>query len=118
MELKGSLSAPLRKNEAEEIMKKNPNKVPIICEKSPNCKLKDLSKHKYLINQNLEIGPFASNIRAKLELPEDQALFLVANKNGKYLALTSGETFAQVYTKYKSEDQFLHILYTNEEVFG
>ena len=118
MDLKGSLSAPLRKNEAEEIMKKNPNKIPIICEKDTNCKLKDISKNKYLINKDLEVGPFANNIRGKLELPQEQALFLVAKKNGKYHALTSGETFAQLYKKYKAEDQFLHILYTSEVIWG
>ena len=118
MDLKGSLSAPLRKNEAEEIMKKNPNKIPIICEKDPNCNLKDLSKKKYLINKDLEVGPFSSNIRGKLELPKEQALFLVAKKNGKYYALTSGETFSQVYKKYKADDKFLHILYTSEAIWG
>ncbi len=118
MDLKGSLSAPLRKDEAVAIMKKNPDKIPIICEKDPRCKLKDLSKHKYLINKALEVGPFASNIRSKLELPQEEALFLIVKKNGKDHALTFGETFAQVYTKYKSDDHFLHILYTSEIFWG
>ena len=118
MELKESLSNPLRRREAEEIMKKNPNKIPIICEKDPNCKLKDLSKQKYLINKDLDVGPFISNIRSKLEIAEKEALFLVAKKNKKFYAITSSETFAKVYEKYKAEDKFLHIVYTSDEIWG
>ena len=118
MELKGSLSTDLRKNEADRIMKEHPDKIPLICEKDPICKLEDLSKHKYLINKTLEVGPFANNIRTKLKIPQEQALFLVAQKNGKYHALTSGDTFEQVYKKYKAEDKFIHILYTSEVIWG
>ena len=52
-----------RKAEGEKIRKKHPDKVPIILEKLPSCRIGELDKKKYLVPGNLTVGQFYFMVR-------------------------------------------------------
>ena len=105
----------MRLKEFEDLMQKNPNKIPVICEKAENCKIEGIKKTKYLLKKDLTIAQFSTLLKRKLQLDSSNALFLLAR--GKN-TLSSNDTIAQVYDKYKDEDGFLYIYYSNQEVWG
>ena len=118
MNFKERFKKELREKESKLIIEKNPNKVPVICEKDPNSKITELKKTKYLINKKLTIAQFISLLKIKLELESKDALFLLVKCKKNYNSLTGNETFDQVYEKYKDSDGFLYTLYTSKEIWG
>jgi GABA(A) receptor-associated protein len=102
-----------RKKEAQLILKKYPEKIPIIMEKydkhTPN-----LDRYKYLVSYDLTIGSLLLIIRKRAKLSEKQAIFIFAN-GSLYGVATS---LAEVYIKEKNEDGFLYFTYSTENTFG
>ena len=104
-----------RKEESEKIRKKHPDRVPIIVEKSSNCKnIPDIDKKKYLVPKELTIGQFQYVIRKRIKLDSQKALFIFINNK---LPITS-ELLTSIYEKEKDEDGFLYITYASENTFG
>ncbi len=80
--------------------------------------MKAIYKTKYLVKRELTVDKFIAVIRNKLELEINDALFMfVYNKEGKTALITS-MNFGDLYDKYKDEDGFLYMMYTNEKVWG
>ena len=104
-----------RKKEFQDIKKHYPAKIPIICEKAPNSRIKTIEKTKYLVEGGLSVPQFVSTIRKKLDMDDKEALFLLVN--GKN-TLSQNETIETVYNKYKDKDGFLYIAYASEEIWG
>lgn len=74
--------AAKRKQESQKISEKYPDRVPIICEKDPKSKIKDIDKTKYLVPNDLTVSQFSFIIRKRLDLDKSSALFLlVAGKH-------------------------------------
>ena len=95
---------------------KNPDKIPIVIEKDPNCKIVPMKKTKHLIKKDLSIIEFTDMIRKSLKLQEGEALFLLVN--GKY-SIGGEKPIADVYKNYKDkEDGFLYIVYSSLEFLG
>ena len=63
----------------------------------------------------MNVSQFESLIRKKLKLYKESALFFVVN--GKY-AIIGTQLFYEIYEKYKDEDGFLYIAYSNELIWG
>ena len=104
-----------RKNENETILKKHPKKIPIIVEKAPQCKSKNIDKTKFLVESSLTLPYFYATIKQKCDLDEKEAIFLLAN--GK-ITLSQNETMGDIYKKYKDKDGYLYIAYATEEIWG
>ena len=104
-----------RKAEFNRVTSEYPKKVPIICEKASNSRINNLDKTKYLVDEGLSLPQFTASIKKKLELDENEALFLLAN--GK-VTLPQNETIGTIYKKYKDKDGFLYIAYAAEENWG
>jgi len=104
-----------RKEEYELIMLKHPHKIPIVTQKSPNSKLCDLAKSKFLIPQNRTISFFMIELRTKLNLKSEQSLFVFINEN---TTLPMNATLKELHDKYKDDDGFLKIIYCEENTFG
>ena len=115
MSYKKTFTREMREKESSDIKAKNPNSIPVICEKAPNSKIKEIQKSKYLLKKNLTLEQFITILKKKLDFENTQALFLLAR--GKN-ALSGNETFSEIYDKYKDEDGFLYIYYASEEVWG
>ena len=63
-----------------------------------------------------EINDVSTIIRRKLNINKDQSLYLMVN-DGKTL-LTANTALRDAFEKYKDEDGFMYILYTEENIFG
>jgi GABA(A) receptor-associated protein len=111
-DFKNKISLEDRKHQSNAIMKKYPNRLPIICNVSK--KLPKLDKHKYLIPNDLQSTTFFFIIRKRLKLKEGTAMYFFVN--GKVLIANS--YMSENYNKYKDEDGFLYIYICAENTFG
>ena len=107
-----------RKSECDQIINQYPDKIPIICEKDPNCKdLPEIDKTKYLVSNNLSVANFNLMIRKRIGVKEEASAFYLLI-NGNY-NLIGDRALSDIYEKYKSpEDGFLYIVYTSTIVWG
>ena len=103
-----------RKNEALNILKKFPDRIPVICEKISGHNAPDINKHKYLVPLNLTIGQFIYVIRKRMILPKESALYLYINGT----IPSSSQLLEYVYSYNKDTDLFLYISYSTENTFG
>lgn len=104
-----------RIEESTSVLKKYPNRIPVIVEKSDKCKeLKDIDKNKYLVPDDLTFGQFIFVVRKRLKLSADKSLFLFVNNT----LIPSMNLMKQVYEQNADKDGFLYILYTSENTFG
>ena len=107
---------PLKKrtDEAFRIMKKYPDRLPIIVEKDIKSDIPEIDKKKYLVPSDLTIGQFVYVIRKRIKLDAEKAIFLFINNT---LPPTSA-LLSQVYEQHKNEDGFLYVLFSGENTFG
>jgi GABA(A) receptor-associated protein len=104
-----------RLKEGNRILSKYPDKLPVICERSKSEKvIADIDKHKYLIPVELTLGQFIYVIRKRLNLGPNHALFLLIEGNSP----SHSTLMSELYSKYKSNDQYLYITYAAENTFG
>ena len=84
---KANPSTEKRKQEAMKIREKYPDRVPVICEKDPKSKMKNIDKTKFLVPNDLTVSQFSYIVRKRLELDKSSALFLLVS--GKH-SITGG----------------------------
>jgi len=104
-----------RKLESQKILGKYPERVPIIVEKSKQSDLPELTKNKYLVNNNITVGNLLYIIRQDAKIKEFEGVFLFINDS---ILPPLSEKIGTLYEKYKDLDGFLYICYTSETVFG
>ena len=105
-----------RLNEAQRVLSKYPDRIPVICERSRSAS-KDcpfIDKRKYLVPRDLTIGHFLYVIRKRLKLPPEKALFLFVN--GTIPATSS--SLGEIYHQHKNADCYLYVTYAEENTFG
>ena len=106
-----------RFRECNNIIKKYPDKIPIICEKNIRDKdTIDIDKHKFLVSRDINIGQFVYVIRTRLRLPPSAALFLFVGDY--YTILPNSTPIIDAYDQFKNSDGFLYLTYSKENVFG
>ena len=104
-----------RKEEANRVLTKYPDRIPIVCEKSSNCNsVPDIDKQKYLVPCDITIGQFMFVIRKRIQLKPEIALYIFINGT---IPPTS-ELITRLYEQYKNSDGFLYIEYSGENTFG
>ncbi len=111
------LSLEERLISSEKLLKKYPNKIPIICTKSELSKsdIPTLKKNKFLVSKNLTLGQFLNEIRNQIKLPSEKALFVFVNNQ---IIPPTSSIIQKLYDDFKSEDNFLYMTYTSESTFG
>lgn len=112
-----SLEQPQKKNreEADRIMRKYPDRMPIIVTKSKYSNVPDIDKHKYLAPTDLTLGQFQFVIRRRLKLSPEKALFLFINGE---IYCPSALLISIYEQQYDRGDGFLHMTYSGENTFG
>ena len=103
-----------RKVEAERILEKFPDRLPIIVEVSEKNDLPELDKYKYLVPKDLTVGQFQYVIRKRLKLSPEKAIYLFFNNTVE----PTTELVKTVYDKHKSDDNFLYVIVSPENTFG
>ena len=117
-----------RKENAEKIIAKHADRVPVLVQKSEKSLLNDIERFKYLVPRDITLAQFLSVIRKKIvAMNETQAIWLFVpdtkeNADGKkktsFVLAPTSSSMGDLYDKNKSEDAFLRIIYTEENVFG
>ena len=98
-----------RKKESMKILRKYPNMVPIIIEKSDRSDVEDIDKHKYIFKKSATFRYVVKVIRKKLKLDSSKSLyFYIDNKTVPSLYDKLGD----LYKNYRDTDLFLYITYT------
>ena len=100
--------------ESIRIIKKYPDKLPIICEKN-SIKDPNILKTKYLVNVDLKVAQFMFVIRSKMTIDVTQAIYLFVNGS---TIVPSNTYLATIYELYKDNDGFLYLDYATENTFG
>jgi GABA(A) receptor-associated protein len=104
-----------RTSESSKIMKRFPDRLPIICEKNIYSKnAPDIDKKKYLVPKDLTVGQFMHTIRKRINMEPSQALFIFIEGN----IPTNSELLSSCYDSYRNLDGFLYIVYDIENIFG
>jgi len=99
----------------KELKKKYIEKIPIICEKGPNCKLEGEMKSHYMLPKDLYFNEFIYIIRQKLKLDSSVGIFLIVDD--KY-SIMGNDSISTIYEKYKDKDGILYIHYSDQEIYG
>lgn len=106
------------KTEADRIMSKHPDRIPVVVEKNISSSLPKLEKSKYLVPKDLNVGQFVYFIRKKLaekgNMSNEQALFLFVENT----IPNSNQKMSDLYEKHKDNTGFLFISYNSENTFG
>ena len=104
-----------RSKESENILKKYPNRIPVIVERSEKCKeINDIDKNKFLVPNDLTMNQFIYVVRKRLKLSSEKALFVFINDK----LMPNSRTLYEIYQEEKEEDDFLYMNYASENTFG
>lgn len=103
-----------RRKESSKIYQKYPDRVPIIVQKYYKSELPEVKKCKYLVPKDMNMSQFLFVIRKGIQLDSSQSIFITVNNE----LVTASKLVFEVYDKYKDEDGFLYVMYTDENVFG
>ncbi|PRP83083.1 autophagy protein 8 [Planoprotostelium fungivorum] len=103
-----------RKEFAEKIRGKYPDRIPVIVEKAPKSDAPEIDKKKYLVPADITAGKFIFEIRKQIKLSPDQAIFLFVNDT----IPATGQLMSQIYEKNRDEDGFLYVTYSGENTFA
>lgn len=104
-----------RQKEAGRILKKFPDRVPVICERDKNkLDVPELEKKKFLLPKDLKMIEFIFILRNKMKINNSIALFFTIDGH----VPNSTQTMHNLYEEYKDRDGFLYVVYTSENTFG
>lgn len=106
-----------RLNESSEIIKKYPNRIPLIIEKLDNKNdtvMPDIDKNKYLVPDDLTVAQLIYVVKKRLKMTPEKAIFIFCD--GKLLSSTVNMKY--VYNQHKDKDGFIYIIYSGESTFG
>ena len=112
---KERLSLKERKRQSDVVLRKHPDRTPIIVERSPSDNnLPIIDRCKYLVPQDFSMGQLLYVVRKRIALPPEMGLFFFVNNQ---LVPTSA-LLSEIYQKHKDTDAFLYINYVGESTFG
>ena len=105
-----------RIEESKRVLKKHPDKVPVIVQIAETAK-KDflpIKKTKYLVPVEMTIGQFVYVLRKQINISADKAVFVFVNG----LLPPTAEMMGVLYNMHKDIDGFIYCIIQGESVFG
>ena len=97
-----------RFKESSYLIKKYPDKIPVIVEKSDRLNIPDISKHKYLFNRSTKFGSIMVKIRKVLGVSSSTEVYFSVNNN---VIPKTYYIMNDIYEKYKDKDKYLYLTY-------
>lgn len=117
-----------RKAIAERILDRYRDRVPILIQRADKSALTLLTHRKYIVPRDIAVGKFMHELRTSLKLQSYQSLFLLVDQHdeksfslnlwNKSIVPLTTELMGSLYNRYRSDDYFLHLTYTEENTFG
>ena len=108
-----------RKEVSGRILARHPDRVPVIVCKATGKNTKnvpEIAKQKFLVPVDISVAKFIHEIRKNLpSLSEEQAIFIFVDEG---IMPPASMLMNTLYDRFKDEDGFIYIVYSNEEVFG
>ena len=101
-----------RQRSAENYLKNNPTKVPVLIINHHKSIL--LNQFKYLLSRELKVGRLVVMLKKMNSCSEEDAIYFYAGNK----ILRFDQTMQKVYEEHRSEDGFLYIRMTNLPTFG
>ena len=108
------LEKRIQKYEALMSNEENSERVPIICELHKSSQLNLKSDLKFLTHKKMVLKNFQGSIRRKLNFSEDTILFFYQGRN----ILHHSQSMGELYAKFKSEDGFLYLQFSEINALG
>ncbi len=115
MKFKEQHSFEERCEESKRVRDKYPDRYPIICEKTDTAQMNEVDKKKYLVPGDLSVAQFMHVIRGRLKLDPTHAFFIFF---GNSISPANSTSLNEGYVKYKDDDGFLYVTYSEENMFG
>lgn len=103
-----------RREEADRIRTKYPDRIPVICERADKSNIPDIDKKKYLVPADLTVGQFVYVIRKRIKVDQNTNIFIFVNN----VLPPTAALMSTLYEEQKDEDGFLYITYSGENTFG
>ena len=100
--------------EAQRVKSTYNDRIPVIIEKSLDCKLETLKKSKFLVPSELSVGQFVYVIRKNIKLSPEQAIFIFVNN----VLPPTASLMSDIYAEHHDADGFLYFTYAGENTFG
>ena len=92
-----------RTGETSRIMKRYPDRFPVICEKNIyDVTCPDIDKHKYLVPYNITVGQFMYVIRKQIRLPSSDTLFMFVGS--ERTILSPNTEMSEAYYRFRNID--------------
>ena len=105
-----------RQRKYEQLMSKeeNRNRLPIICELHSRSSMVIKSDLKFLTHEKMILKNFQGSIRKKLNFKEDVVLFFYHNQK----ILKNDQSLGELYHRFKAEDGFLYLQFSEINALG
>lgn len=103
-----------RKQEADAILQKYPQRIPVIVERAPNSHVPSIDKQKFLVPNDITVAQFMWIVRKRIHLSPEKALFVFVGRLMPQSSLSMGD----LYATYHDDDGFLYLAYSGENTFG
>lgn len=103
-----------RSSEANKIMEKYSNRIPVICECIGEG-LPKIDRNKYLAPSDLSMAQFLYVIRKRIKIKPEQSIYIFV---GDSVVVAGCQTIGTVYEHHKDLDGFLYTYYSGENTFG
>ena len=105
-----------RRMEVHRLLKKYPNKIPVIIQKSKSSSfVTEVKINKFLVPADLTVGQLLYTLRQRVKLSPEQALFIFFSNQIVNTTSTMREIYMQYHNK---EDEMLYATYSTESTFG
>ncbi|KAH7817109.1 putative light chain 3 [Monocercomonoides exilis] len=108
----------VRRNEAEKMLQKYPDRIPVICEKAERSDIPEIDKKKFLVQNDMTIGQFVYVVRKRIKLSPEKAIFVFIDNSIPPTAAVLSTVYANYKAKHPSDDGFLYVTYSGESTFG
>ena len=113
---KERLSLKERKRQSGVVLKKHPDRIPIIVERDPkSTKIPIIDRCKYLVPKDFSVAQLLYVVRKRIKLKPEEGLFFFLPNN---TIITTSSLLSEIYDKHKDVDNFLYVIYCGQETFG
>jgi GABA(A) receptor-associated protein len=106
--------AEQRQLEANSVLKKYPDRVPLIVQRAPRSSITELEVCKFLVPREVTVAQFIWILRQRLKLDSHKAVYLFVQRTLPQSSALLGFLYDQCH----DQDGFLYAMYSGESTFG